>query len=115
MPIPSIHGATVTRLRGDKVDDGYGGEAIDWSTPAELKIDGCGMAPLAGEELTDRGRQGVEDAWTLYAPYGADITAKDRIVSPWGTFEVDGAPSPWVSPLSGRRHGLTVTLRWIDG
>lgn len=115
MPIPSLHGETVVRLRGAETTNGYGNTEIDWSDPDRLSIAGCGLAPLAGEELADRGRQGVEDAWTLYAPFGADIDHKDRIATSHGTFDVDGQPGPWVSPLSGRRHGLTATLRRIEG
>jgi hypothetical protein len=109
------NGVTVTRLRGDTVDDGYNGSRIDWTTPDELEIPGCALAPRVEPELRDDGRQGVFHAWTLYMPYGADIAAHDRVDTPQGLFEVEGEPGDWRSPYTGREHGATVHLQRIDG
>lgn len=115
MPAPFTSGVTVTRLRAAKVDDGYNGTILDWSSPARLAITGCGLAPRVDEENRTQGRQAVAIGWTLYAPYGADIDFDDRVETPHGTFEVEGEPGHWRSPLSGREHGTTVALRRVDG
>lgn len=115
MPAPFHRGHTLTRLRAAKVDDGYGGVRLDWSDPDRLAIPGCGMAPRVEDELRDRGRQGVVIGWTAYLPFGADVTFEDRIETPHGTFDVEGEPGIWESPMSGRQHGMTVTLKRVDG
>ena len=114
MPLPFSKGMTVTRLRGTRVDDGYGGERIDWTTPARLTIQGCGIAPLVEDEQNQAGQSAAIEAWTLYAPW-SDIRFDDRIDSPHGLFEVDGDPGLWESPYTGRRPGMTVRLRKITG
>lgn len=114
MPLPFARGITVTRLRGTRVDDGYGGERIDWSDPDRLTIKGCAIAPLVEDEQLDRGREGVVHAWTLYAPW-SDITAWDRIDTPQGVFNVDGDPGLWQSPYTGAKPGMTVRLVRVEG
>lgn len=115
MPIPSAYGETLVRLRGTKVSDGYNGTRIDWANPARLTMPGCGLAPRVEDENRTNGRQAVTDAWTAYVPFGADIGFEDRVECRWGTFEVEGTPGHWRSPLSGREHGTAVHLRRVDG
>lgn len=115
MSPPLRHGVTVTRLRGTKVDDGYGGTRVDWTNPDRLTIRGCAMAPLVEDELVARGRQGVVDGWTLYAPYGSDVDFEDRVETPHGTFEVNGTPGHWRSPYTGRESGMTIVLQSVEG
>lgn len=108
-------GVTVTRLRAAKVDDGYNGVRLDWSHPDRLDIPGCAMAPRVEDERRQQGRQGVLEAWTAYLPYGSDVTFEDRLLTPHGTFEVEGAPNPWRNPYTGRQAGMTVYLQRVDG
>lgn len=107
------HGIAVTRLRGVKVADGYGGETIDWSAPVSVRINNCAIAPLVEPEVLQAGQQATIEAWTLYAPH-SDIRHNDRIeVDGFGLFEVDGDPGLWRSPYTGRKPGMTVRLRRI--
>lgn len=112
------HGITVTRLRAPVVSDGYGGTVRDWSDPDQLdriEVDPCAVAPLAEDEQTQRGREGVADAWTLYAPYDADIEAHDRIEYDAQQFDIDGEPGRWRSPFSGTEFGMTVRIIRVEG
>jgi len=112
MPIPFPKGITVTRLRGTRVDDGYGGERIDWTTPESLTLTGCAMAPLVEDEILTAGRDAGVAAWTLYCAW-ADVKADDRMDTPHGLYEVDGEPGRWESPYTGRRPGMSVRLRKV--
>lgn len=113
--IPAFRGESVTRLRAVASDNGYGGIEADWTTPEELSLAGCGLAPITVEELLAAGRDAAEDAWTLYAPQ-ADVRHSDRIQRATGeTFEVDGHPNVWRSPHTGREPGMTVRMRRIAG
>lgn len=109
------HGVTVTRLRATAVDDGYNGTRLDWTTPDELDIPGCGLAPRAEEEQRERSRQGLTEGWTLYCPYDADIAFQDRVVTSQGTYEVEGSLLPWRNPFTGREAGATIHLRVVEG
>jgi hypothetical protein len=114
MPAPFANGTTVTRQRGTAVDDGYGGSRIDWTSPAELEIEGCALAPRQESEAHGAGRAGVIVGLTLYAPYDADIAFTDRISTPSGVYEIEGEPGNWLNPFTGTEHGLTAALRRVD-
>ena len=105
---------TVTRRRATTTTDRYGNTVANWSTPAELAIDGCIVAPDTNAETNDLGRQGVLVGWSLFRHSDADIEALDRIVTADGTFEVDGEPARWSSPHSALR-GIDVQLRRMEG
>lgn len=109
------HGETVTRLRGTTESDGYGGTRTDWSDPDELDIYPCAVAPLVEEELLARGREGITEAWTVYAPYKSDIRASDRIRYDGMDFDVDGVPGNWRSPFTGSEFGMAVRIVRIEG
>lgn len=110
------HGVTVSRLRGAEVSDGYGGTILDWDNPTTVQIDGCAVAPRIADEERDRGRQGVNIGWTVYAPgVDHDITHLDRMEIPAGVFEVEGDPNPWSNPYTGNKPGTVIQLRRLDG
>lgn len=108
-------GDTVTRHRGQKVDDGYGGSVIDWSQPTTDITLTVGLAPRTGEELDGAGRAGVIIGYTMYAEHGVDVTFEDRFTTPYGLFEVDGEPGTWKNPLTGWEAGVTLPLRRVVG
>lgn len=109
-------GETITRQRATRSSDGYGGTFLDWSLPTDdLDIGACGLAPRVGEELGGPGRAGVVVGFTLYAPFGADITFEDRIVCDAGTFEIEGEPGSWANPFTGTQFGVTAALRRVEG
>lgn len=108
-------GETVTRHRGQKVDDGYGGFVIDWSLPTTDVTLVVGLAPRVEDELVAPGRGGVVVGYTMYAPHGADVTFEDRFTTPYGLFEVDGEPGRWHSPFTDWAAGTTLALRRVVG
>lgn len=110
------YGETVTRHRGQKVDDGYGGTVIDWSAPtADLTIVGVALAPRIEDEVGGAGRTGTIDGYTMYAPFGIDITFEDRVTTPYGLFEVEGEPGHWRQPHTGWGAVATILLRRVIG
>lgn len=111
------HGETVTRQRGMAVTDPYSGTAsgIDWTTPNELTIDGCGFNPGDSSEPVQTARGAVVTTPEVYAPADADVLPGDRLVVRGYTFEVDGRPKRWISPFTGWAPGLVIALKEVDG
>lgn len=130
------YGATVTILRGGGYDPDTG-DRIDYTE--EIEVPGCfwaprtqGAGPSSGS-VDNRGRQGVIEGLTLYAPYGAPIRHDDRVRLPIGApldgpyygvtdygdegevWEIDGEPGPWKNPITGRQHGMEVAIRRSAG
>lgn len=109
------YGETVTRKRGQKVSDGYGGEVIDWSLPTDDITFRAAMAPRTEGDITSAGRAGVVVGYTLYYPFGVDVGFEDRIDTQYGLFEIDGEPGPWRQPDTGWEAGATAALRRVVG
>lgn len=108
------YGQTVTRRRGQTTTS-YGVARVDWSkTYADKAIADCAVAYGETEDIVGAGRAGVERDATLYAPHGADITARDRIVVGTDVFDIDGQVRPWVNPFTGTTFGLVATLKKVD-
>lgn len=109
----SIKRETWVHLSPVMVDD-RGTTVPDWSQPVEASVNGCRFQPLAGDELTELGRQGIVERGTLYAPFYI-WNAHDRARSPDGVvYEVDGPPRNWESPTGYLRH-QEVPLRRVTG
>lgn len=108
-------GVTVTVIRhADGGTDTYG-DRVDGAA-TEHTIGGVGIAPRHEMEETAAGRQGRPIGWTLFAPYGADILATDRVRLPDGTeCEVDGEPGRWEHIRTNRRWGLEVPIKRYEG
>lgn len=99
-------GVTVTVTRPGGTD--RNGDPLPTATH---DIEGCGWAPRTSSESNDRGNA-VIVGLTLFAPYGADITASDSLLlpdddTPW---YVEGEPGNWRSPFTGWQPGLEVAL-----
>jgi hypothetical protein len=111
------HGEAVTRLRGAAVTDPYSGEAtgIDWATPDELDIPGCGFNPGESSEPLRDARNAVLTQPAVYAPFGSDVLAGDRLVVRGGTYDVDGTPADWRSPFTGWEPGMVIPLKRTEG
>lgn len=111
------HGETVTRQRGAATTDPYSDEAtsIDWSTPDELEIPGCGFNPGQSSEPVQDARNAVITKPEVYAPPGSDVLAGDRLVVRGKTYEVDGDPADWRNPFTGWAPGLVIPLKVVEG
>ena len=83
----------------------------------EHTVDDCMIAPRrfvgVTSESDDRG-EGLIVGLTLFAPFGADITAADQIriaEAAWaGLYDVVGEPGQWESPFTGWQPGMEVAL-----
>lgn len=88
--LPDLELRTVTRLRGQPADNGYGDSVIDWTDPDRLDIDDCSFQPKQGEEiLTDR--SAVISRWRWFGPSDADVKSADRIEVDGITYDIDGS------------------------
>lgn len=104
------HSITITVRRPSK--DKYGDEALS----APWTIDGCAVAPVAADSVTDEpGRLGSTERWTLLAPTGSNLEANDVVTIGGNDWTVDGNPGQWSSPLTGWQPGVVAELTRGDG
>lgn len=109
----SYHQDTIAILRAGLVDDGYGNQVPDWSTPTSTSVPGCRLQPeQAGEYVLDR--EAVVTRWRLFAPDGTDLRATDRVEHAGEVYEVEGEPERWPSP-TGRLAHVEALLRRTEG
>ena len=111
-------GDTVTIVRpGLPTQDTYGNDVP--GAPAEIPVAGCGVAPRDGtgsasNELTDA-RDTVISGLTLYAPYGTDIRATDKVRVGGVLYEVVGLPGSFRSPFTGSTGPVVAALELVTG
>jgi hypothetical protein len=112
------YGEAVTIVRpGPPTEDIYGNDVP--GAPTEIPVPGCGVAPrdgtgAAANEITDA-RDTVIVGLTLYAPYGTDIRATDRVRVGGVLYEVDGQPGSFQSPFTGSTGPVVVALERVTG
>lgn len=112
------YGETVTRLRAQTTEDPYTTDPRpDWTKePASLAIDACAFDPGgSSESFSEPGRQPITTKPTVYAPFGSDIKAGDRLVVRGVTYDIDGEPADWHSPFTGWEPGMAVSLFVKEG
>ena len=113
-----LHGDTVTIVRpGAPTRDGYGNYVP--GPPTEIPVPGCGVAPRDGtgsgpNEITDA-RDTVITGLTLYAPYGTDIRATDKVRVGGQLYEVEGQPGSFRSPFTASTGPVVVALELVTG
>ena len=111
-------GDTVVIVRpGAPTQDSYGNDVP--GAPTEIPVPGCGIAPRdstgsASNEITDA-RDTVISGLTLYAPYGTDIRATDRVRVGGVLYEVEGLPGGFRSPFTGSTGPVVATLELVTG
>jgi hypothetical protein len=106
----------VTVIRpGSKVERGT--IIPDWENATEHTVRGCSVQPTAStRDFADRVDQNTA-TFHMFAPYGSDIQAGDRIRCDIGTggvvtFDIDGIPYSRKSP-TGRVSSVQVDLiKW---
>jgi hypothetical protein len=111
------HGDTVTVERRAKRD--AFGDRI--APSASHTIDGCAIAPqvgargMTGSSTTDDAQRATVQTFRyIYCPAGADIQPDDAVTLPDGrTYLVEGDPSPWKNPFTGREPGIEVRLTGV--
>jgi hypothetical protein len=111
-------GETIVVLDGAPTSrDGDGNDVQTF--PQKATYDDVPVGPADGNGTGSNEAVQAQDqviiGLTIYPPDGADITAVDRVVVRGETWEVVGLPQPWVSPYTGRRPGLSVSLKRVTG
>lgn len=108
-------GVTVTILRGGEVD--RWGDPVDGPAglPRRVRVRRCVFAPGTSTEPGVWANSVVTDA-SLLLPFRTDLTAGDRVEVDGleGTWNVEGEPARWRSPFTGRRFGVSATLRRVE-
>ncbi len=108
-----MFGETVTvRTRTPGADDRYGNPTYTW---ADAAVDGCAVAPRSSAEPAQVGRSAVITGLTVYLPTGTEIGPHDRLVIRGTEYEIEGEPGDWRNPYSGRRPGIEVAVRRVEG
>lgn len=112
------YGETVQVLDGSVTGrDSYGDDQRTY--PVKATYDNVAVWPAdgngtGGNEFQD-GRDTVTIGLVVSLPDGADIQPTDRVIARGQTWEVQGQPGEYASPLTGWRPGLPVALRRITG
>ena len=113
------HGDTVTILRSGPAtsQDIYGNDVPGAVT--EIPVLGCAVAPRDGtgaatNEIVDA-RDTVISGLTLYAPYGTDIRATDRVRVGGDIYEVEGHVGTFRAPFSGSTGPVVGALELVTG
>jgi hypothetical protein len=110
-------GQTVIRQRAGAAPNPYTGlEArTDWDNPDAITITDAAIAPTGSASEETETRRAVTSAFTLFAPYSADIAPGDRIVADGVTWIVGEDIHRWRNPHSGRTPGLTAAITRVQG
>ncbi|MDH2424738.1 hypothetical protein [Sphaerisporangium sp. TRM90804] len=113
MPLPLPQGVTIVVLTpGTPVRDSAGNYRP--GPDVETEVEGCAVWPTGSTENEDAQVQTAERV-TVLAPYGTVATNISR-VRVWGAvYNVEGAPLPWASPLTGTRAGIQLQLERVTG
>jgi len=108
-----MFGETVTvRRRVQGEDDRFGNPTWTW---ADDQVDGVAVAPRSSAEPAQVGRLAVITGLSVYLPTDTTIGPHDRLVVRGIEYEVEGEPGDWRSPYSGRRPGIEVAVRRVEG
>lgn len=110
-------GETVTRRRGTPVLDPYSQEetGTDWKTPDDLEILDCAVADGGSLEPLEDARNAVVSDFDVIAPFGSDVTARDRLVIRGLVCEVVARPFDWRSPFTGWQPGTVIKAKIVEG
>lgn len=112
------NGETVTIVRpGPPTRDAYGNDVP--GAPTETDVPGCGLAPRdstgAGSNEIVQARDTVITGLILYAPWGTDLRATDKIRVGGVLYEVDGQPGSFRSPFTGSTGPVVAALQIVTG
>jgi hypothetical protein len=103
---------TVTILRpGTPTQDRYTNDVP--GPDVRIPVVGCLVAPAAGSDLADQGRQGVVIDATVYFPKSTRPTAADRLEVRGEPYTIVGDPGVWLG--SPNRWDTVVQARRVEG
>lgn len=92
--------------------DSRGNDVVEFDDGTD--IPNCPVWPRGSTEQLQH-RDTVTTNLTTVVPASTPVSALDRFEVRGDLYEVDGTPSDWRSPFTGRRPGLEVQLNRITG
>ena len=88
--------------------------AVDaWADPVPILVHG--VAPGASQEAVAAGRDVSSVAWTVYAPAGTLLGARDRVEWQGDLYFVNGEPRDYTFGPFGPFGGVVIELRRTEG
>lgn len=105
---------TVTVLTAEVVEDGYGDDTMDWTTPTRVDVLALGVEPRPSGEPVQEARNSITSGFTLYLPTGTAITPANRVEIRGSVYDVMGEAGDWRG-LSGWTPGLVVQTQRTAG
>ena len=106
------YGVTVTLVK--RTLAGQDANGNDVYTEKNLQVPNTVFVPSsASENLTFTDQTTTME--TFYLPWGTDVNAYDAIIFQGIEYEIQGVPSQWVSPFSGRPSPIRVNATKVSG
>lgn len=106
IPLAAGDTVTVTRVTTDSFGDRTDGASHD--------VSGCAIWPTSSVETVD-GQDSVVWGLTVLMPSDSDVLATDRVVVRGVTYDVNGQPALYRSPITGTEAGIEVHLQAHTG
>ena len=101
----------IGRERPELVDDGRGGERLDFSNAVLVELKGWALD--AGATAKDaENRDGARIEWTARGPFTADVERHDRITVFGEQYQIEGAVRRQPGPTELTSHTLLTLTRW---
>jgi len=91
--------------------DAYGNDVY---TDVMIQVPQCVFVPAGSSEnlvFTDQ----VSQTDTIFFPPGVVVTALDAVIYNGDTYEIQGEPSYWTSPFSGRESPIRINVTRVTG
>lgn len=102
----------VIRVRRTSGRDEYGDPTGD---ETRQQLPDAWVAPVGSDDVTGRGREGVEVVARLFGPFDLDVMERDLIEAGGVTYRTVGAPARWEHPMTGWKAGCTIDLERAEG
>jgi len=100
--------------RATTTEDEYGDQSPA-TEPLVDVIDGCAVEPVSSTTITEAGRTITLNTLNVYAPFGADLRAGDRIKRDNQWWRATGNARRWRSPFTGAEFGSVTTFEMAEG
>lgn len=102
--IPTPYTLLVRRYWQSAERDAHGNPLSGHGEPEAMRVHG--IAPGASAESVAAGRRADEVVWTIYAPAGATLDARDLVLIGDDEYHLDGdsldwTRGPWANPAAG--------------
>lgn len=106
------YGVTVTLVK--RILAGQDENGNDVYTEKTLQVSNTVFVPAGASELLTFTDQ-TSTTEQFYVPWGTDVSTYDAIIFQGIEYEIQGVPSQWVSPFSGRPSPIRVNAVKISG